>query len=326
MLAPWTANARRTATDDVSQSSRPRPAPLPIRRPGCLREIPDRAAFVNSYDDQMITTTPVHEAAPPHLLAARLSDRLAALIEGQLEEERLKPGDRLPTEPQLAAAHGVSRTVVREAVHQLRSRGLLVSRQGSGVYVAQPPQHRPLVFDPKVLGSIDAVVHVVEVRRAIEGEIAALAAQRATRADLAALRRALAAVEAAAKAGRDGVDEDLALHRAIAEATHNPQFVLLLGFLEQYLRDAMKVTRANEARNLKFAVAVRTEHQAIVDAIAAHDAAAARRAATHHMARAAVRLEQGGVIAARAPRAGTVQAGTSTRQSRPRPAPTGKTT
>lgn len=246
-------------------------------------------------------TTASPRQGSPHLVAARLSDRLASLLEAQLQEELLKPGDRLPTEPQLAAAHGVSRTVVREAVHQLRSRGLLVSRQGSGVYVAEPPQHRPLAFDPKVLDSLDAVVHVVEARRAIEGEIAALAAQRATRADVAALRRALAAIDSAAKAGRDGVDEDLALHRAIAQATGNPQFALLLGFLEQYLRDAMKVTRANEARNLRFAVAVRDEHQAIVDAIAAHDAPAARRAATRHMQRAAVRLEQGGVIAARAP-------------------------
>jgi GntR family transcriptional regulator, transcriptional repressor for pyruvate dehydrogenase complex len=235
----------------------------------------------------------------PRLHAGRLSDRLAALLAGQLEQGLLAPGDRLPTEPQLAARHGVSRTVVREAVHQLCSRGLLVARQGSGVYVAEPPRHHALAFDPAVLDSIDSVVHVVEVRRAIEGEIAALAAQRATRADVAGMRRALAAIDAAAKAGRDGVDEDLALHRAIAAATGNPQFALLLGFLEQYLRDAMKVTRGNEARDPSFMAAVRAEHKAVVDAIAAHDAVAARRAATHHMERAAQRLEQGGVVAAR---------------------------
>lgn len=267
------------------------------------------------------------DASPPppelRLRAARLSDRLAAMLAGQLEQGVLRPGDRLPTEPQLAARHGVSRTVVREAVHQLRSRGLLVSRQGSGVFVAEPPQHRPLAFDPKVLDSIGSVVHVVEVRRAIEGEIAALAAQRATRADIAAMRRALAAIDAAAKAGRDGVDEDLALHRAIAAATGNPQFALLLGFLEQYLREAMKVTRANEARDLRFMVAVCAEHKAIVDAIAAHDAAAARRAATHHMARAAVRLEQGGVITAAAP---APAAARPRRSPAPRPARNRKTT
>ncbi len=122
------------------------------------------------------------------LEASRLSDRLAALIEAQIDGGKLAAGDRLPTEHQLAMAHGVSRTVVREAVHQLKSQGLVRSRQGSGVFVTQPPAHRALAFDPKLLESMDAVVQMVELRRVIEGEIAALAAQRATRAQQAALQ------------------------------------------------------------------------------------------------------------------------------------------
>ncbi|TXH52809.1 MAG: FadR family transcriptional regulator, partial [Burkholderiaceae bacterium] len=122
------------------------------------------------------------------LVAERLSDRLAALLAAQLDKGGLKPGDRLPSEQQLAESHGVSRTVVREAVHQLKSRGLLVSRQGSGVYVAAPEANKPLAFDPSVLESVGAVVHVVEVRRVLEGEIAALAAQRATRTQVAGLK------------------------------------------------------------------------------------------------------------------------------------------
>lgn len=230
------------------------------------------------------------------IAARRLSDQLADALAAQLAGGRLVPGDRLPTEQQLAAAHGVSRTVVREAVHQLRSQGLLVSRQGSGVYVADGAAHRPLPFDPSVLGSLDAVAQVVEVRRALEGEIAALAAARATRAQVAGLRRALKAIDEAAAAGRDGVDEDLAFHRAVAQATGNAQFERLLGFLEQYLREAMRVTRGNEARRADFADAVRAEHRALVDAIAAGDAAAARRAAVRHMQRAAHRLVAGGVL------------------------------
>ena len=82
------------------------------------------------------------------LVAERLSDRLAARLASQIGAGDLRSGDRLPTEAQLAAAHGVSRTVVREAVHQLRSRGLVRSRQGSGVFVADLEAHRPLEFDP----------------------------------------------------------------------------------------------------------------------------------------------------------------------------------
>ena len=75
-------------------------------------------------------------AAPPRLMPQRLSDQLAVLLGDQIDSGALQPGDRLPTEQQLALAHGVSRTVVREAVHQLKSRELVVSRQGSGVFVS----------------------------------------------------------------------------------------------------------------------------------------------------------------------------------------------
>lgn len=230
------------------------------------------------------------------LAPQRLSDRLAALLGDRIDSGALRPGDRLPTEQQLALAHGVSRTTVREAVHQLQSRQMVVSRQGSGVFVAPTPAQRPLVFDPLVLESVQAVVHVVEVRRVLEAEIAALAAERASRAQITAMRRALKAIDVAATAGHDGVAEDLAFHRVIGEATGNPQFRLLLGFLEQYLREGMRITRGNEARRLDFMEAVRLEHQAIVDAIAARDPVLARRRAREHMVHGAQRLVAGGII------------------------------
>lgn len=240
---------------------------------------------------------PVAPAAePPQRLGREtLADRLAARLWAQIEQGELASGDRLPTEARLADTHGVSRSVVREAVHRLKSRGALVSRQGSGVFVLQPPAHRPLEFDPAVLESMTAVGHVLEVRRSLEGEMAALAAARATRGQVAALRRALAAIDAAAAAGRDGVAEDLAFHRAIGEATSNPQFSLLLGFLEQYLRENMKITRANEARRDDFMEQVRREHRSIVDAIALHDVPGARRAAIRHLQHGERRLELGGL-------------------------------
>ena len=242
------------------------------------------------------TPTPALSPAPARLVAERLSDRLAGLLGAQIGSGTLRPGDRLPTEQQLALAHGVSRTVVREAVHQLKSREMVRSRQGSGVFVAAPALNQALAFDPSVLESVQAVVNVVEVRRVLEGEIAALAAERATRAQVAGLRRALKAIDEAAAAGLDGVDEDLAFHRTIGEATGNPQFSLMIGFLEQYLRAGMRITRGNEARRQDFMDAVRIEHGAIVDAIAARDPARARRCATEHLLRSEQRLIEGGVI------------------------------
>jgi GntR family transcriptional repressor for pyruvate dehydrogenase complex len=233
---------------------------------------------------------------PQQLTVDRLSDRLAALLGAQIETGALRAGDRLPTEQQLAAAHGVSRTVVREAVHQLKSKAMVLSRQGSGVFVAQRPINQPLAFDPTVLTSVQAVVHVVEVRRVLEGEIAALAAERATRSQVASLRRALKAIDEAVADGRDGVAEDLEFHRVIGESTGNPQFRLLLGFLEQYLREGMRITRGNEARRADFMTAVQREHRAIFEAIAAHDPVAARLHANEHLVRGEQRLVEGGII------------------------------
>jgi len=230
------------------------------------------------------------------LQASRLSDRLAALIQAQIDRGSLSPGDRLPTEQALAAAHGVSRTVVREAVHQLKSQGLVRSRQGSGVFVTEPPAHRALAFDPTVLESMDAVVQMVELRRVIEGEMAALAAQRATRTQVAAIKRALAAIDDATERGELGVDQDLAFHRSVGEATGNPQFVRLLAILEAYLRDAMTVTKGHESKRADFMAQVRREHRAILSAIADGNAKAARAAAIEHHLNGERRLILAGVI------------------------------
>lgn len=239
---------------------------------------------------------PARAAAGTGWMPERLSDRLASALIAQIDSGALRPGDRLPTEAQLSARHGVSRSVVREAVQRIKSRGLLHSRQGSGVFVAAQPAHRALAFDPKVLESMEAVVQVVELRRVLEGEIAALAAERSTRAQQGGLKRALKAIDTAMAAGHDGVEEDMAFHRAIAEATGNPQFSRLLAFLEQYLREAMRVTKGNESRREDFMRQVREEHRAIVVAIEARDPVCARAAAVEHLHNGEARLVQGGVI------------------------------
>jgi len=82
----------------------------------------------------------------------------------------------------------------------------------------------------------------------------------------------------------------------IGEATGNPQFRLLLGFLEQYLREGMRITRGNEARRVDFMTAVQGEHRAIYEAIAARDPVAARHHATEHLLRGEQRLIEGGIL------------------------------
>ena len=108
---------------------------------------------------------------------ASLSGQVADAIAAEIRGGRLAAGDKLPTEAALVSQFAVSRTVVREAVSRLKSLGLVDSRQGSGVYVLAPGIE-PLQFDLPHAASREAVMQIVEVRRALEAEVAELAALR----------------------------------------------------------------------------------------------------------------------------------------------------
>ena len=101
-------------------------------------------------------------------VAPRLSDQVAQALLARIESGQLKPGEKLPAEAVLAPEFGVSRTVVREAISRLKHGGLLESRQGSGVFVTFQPAVSPLKIDDAVIGSREAVLQIVELRRAIE--------------------------------------------------------------------------------------------------------------------------------------------------------------
>lgn len=222
---------------------------------------------------------------------AYLPDQVADVLATEIRAGRLAVGVKLPTEAVLVAQFSVSRTVVREAVSRLKSLGLVDSRQGSGVYVKEMG-FSPLNFDAKSAVSRQAVIQMVEVRRALEAEVAGLAAQRRTQTDIKRIRKAIERLDKAVQAGGDGVDEDVRYHRAIAEAARNPFLIGTLEYLGQFLRGATRVTRANEARLADFARQVRNEHYKILRAIEAADTAAARRAAARHMDNAILRIGQ----------------------------------
>ncbi len=223
--------------------------------------------------------------------SAPLSDQVADAIALEVRTSGLVAGNKLPTEAELTAQFGVSRTVVREAVSRLKSLGLVETRQGSGAFI-KAVGFSPLQFDAGSAVSKRAVVQMVEVRRALEAEVAALAAQRRSPIDVKHIQRAALALDRAVKAGRDGVDEDVALHRAIADAAQNQFLISTLDYLRQFLHGATRVTRANEARRADFVRQVQLEHQAIIEAITSGDVAKARKAAARHMDNAIKRIEQ----------------------------------
>ena len=214
-----------------------------------------------------------------------LADELFIKIEARIRSGELVPGARLPTQKEIADSERVSRTVVREAVARLSAQGLTVSRQGSGVYVADSAQYRALQITPEELNELADVIKLLEIRLGVETEMAGLAAARRTTADIGAIQEALQNMVdqendpvAAAKADR-------AFHMAIARATQNDYYVRFAEFLGMrlvpprnlYLRDQP------ESAQIAYSAKVHAEHQAIVDAIIRMDTARAREAARHHM-------------------------------------------
>jgi len=224
-------------------------------------------------------------------LGVSLSEKLAQTLETSIRERKLTAGEKLPTENALVEKYGVSRTVVREAFSRLKTLGLIETRQGSGAFVKKlpPPDVGKLKLIPD--GSVDAVLKVVEVRRALEAESAALAAERRTPQSLQKIKQAMRALDKAVASGGDGVSEDVAFHAAIAHAANNPFLLDTLSYLNQFLEKATRVTRANEATRADLEDAVRNEHLAILQAIEKGDAKAARMAGTKHMLNAAKRID-----------------------------------
>ncbi|KAF1042349.1 MAG: HTH-type transcriptional regulator LutR [Herbaspirillum frisingense] len=223
-----------------------------------------------------------------------LADRVTSALAQQIRKGEFAPEERLPSEMELTERFAVSRTVIREAISRLKSEGLVGSRRGSGTVVLGANQATPFRLDLQVddvRDSIQAVLRVIELRRGVEGEMAALAAQRRTKAQNQAIQQALKAIDKAAQEGRDGVQEDFAFHAAISNASHNPLYTSLVQFLSQFLHAAIRVARMNEARSSDFGQQVRAEHAALAQAIADGDAAAARAAALQHMENSARRIQ-----------------------------------
>jgi GntR family transcriptional regulator, transcriptional repressor for pyruvate dehydrogenase complex len=213
----------------------------------------------------------------PHEIAERLGQRIAS--------GDLPPGARLPTEQEMGAAMGVSRTVVREAVAALRAEGLVVTRQGSGAFVAADIERRPFRLALDGLPSLGEVLDVMELRASVEVEAAGLAAARGSAAAHRRVARALAAIDAALQRGDAAIDEDFAFHRAIAEATDNPQFPHFLEYLGRFImpRQSIRVAAHLPEGQRAYLETFQREHIAICTAIAVRDAAAARAAMREHL-------------------------------------------
>jgi DNA-binding FadR family transcriptional regulator len=232
----------------------------------------------------------IRPLAPAHKLSRGLFEQLAE----QIKSGRLAPGSRLPTEEALTRAARVSRTVVREAVAALRAEGLVVTRQGVGAFVSAEPHRAPFRIEPERMQSLADILNVMELRLGVEIESAGIAAERASRAQVKAVGAALEAIARAAHAGESAVDEDLAFHRAIAEATGNPEFARFLQFIGRHLIPRRTVTGLTERMGGReaYLALIQEEHRCIYEAIRHRQPAAAREAMRRHLTRSLERYRK----------------------------------
>lgn len=235
-------------------------------------------------------STPIRPLVPSGNLTAQAAARIAA----EIRARRLSPGARLPTEQELMGSFRVSRTVVREAVSALRAEGLVVTRQGSGAFVAKDASRVPFRIESRAMASINEVLNVMELRLATEVEAAALAAKRATSSQVTAITRALAAIDAAIARGEAAVDQDFLFHRAIADATQNAHFAQFLEFLGRHVipRQRIRSAIATPAEQRRYLLRIQQEHMRIAEAIHARDASEARRAMRAHLTKSLARYRR----------------------------------
>lgn len=231
-------------------------------------------------DDDAADRSTIDPGLTPLRRSKRLSDQVADVLLDRIRLADLRPGDRLPSERELAERLQVARTVVREAVRELAARGIVTVRAGSGVVVAEPDGVAATASLSEYLrGSRDMSFESIhEVRHALESEIAELAARRATDGDVVRLRAAFDRQLATKDDFDEAVLADYEFHRILAQITQNSLFLVIL----DALREAMLEVRRQAMRlpgNLEIGLEA---HRRIVDAIAARDPKGARREMSRH--------------------------------------------
>lgn len=213
----------------------------------------------------------------------RLAQQVIDHLRHEIEIGKLKEGDQLPTEPQLEAQFGVSRTVVREAIADLRSAGFVRPLQGKGVFVSDPKAHHSVKLTPTEINNIPATLELLEFRLATEGEAAAIAAYRRTAEQESAIRMANRRMGQMIDRGQSTVDADFDFHMAIAAATNNRIYVDVFRQFGQRAIPRSQFPTLPEVMDKEYLARVNAEHVAILEAIAEQDPDRARQAMRDHI-------------------------------------------
>lgn len=233
----------------------------------------------------------------------RTADAVVHQIEVLILNGVLRPGDRLPPERELVEQVDVSRPILRDALKTLTGRGLIVSRQGGGTYVADLVG---AVFSEPLVELIArhpaAIEDYLDFRSDVEGLAAAKAAERATQADRALLSRIVEAMAAAFEAGDHEAEArlDVEFHQAIGDAAHNMILLHTLRACYRLLETGVYFSQQKLFGHPGARAALLDQHQTILARIIATDSDGARQAAEAHIAFVRQALAEAGRDNARA--------------------------
>lgn len=210
----------------------------------------------------------------------RLADQIIDKLAGMIASGNLKPGDKLPSEPELMKQFGVGRSSVREAIGALSLIGLITVRPGQGTHVAKASEASHAKPVGLMLGvGREKIRELVETRIILEEATAALAAERATDEEMAEIVHHHELLRPPLKSHQEVIEADIGFHLAIAKAGHNS---VLIRFLSE-LRQPMQHWMEQKAKYDWGYATVHEQHQLIVDAIASHDAERAKTAMKNHL-------------------------------------------
>jgi GntR family transcriptional regulator, hexuronate regulon transcriptional repressor len=216
--------------------------------------------------------------ATPGANTPRLYQQVAATLERAIAQGQYQPGQRLASERDLAEELGVSRPTVRRAVIALEMRGLLESRQGSGIYVRRGTVAAPMLRELDI-GAFDQA----EARRLFEGEVAALAATLITDEELAYLESLVAEMNNEKATQEQSELADRQFHATIARATRNSAIVRVIeNTWDLRYKSPLCLQMLDRAREVRRRP-LRDEHQEIIDSLRTRDPKAARAAMQAHL-------------------------------------------
>lgn len=209
--------------------------------------------------------------------------QVANILRKAILSGEYKPGEKLPSEARLTEVHGVSRTVVREAIAALRSDGLVEPRRGAGVFILEQVAAPGLPFQNVDHERISSIIELLELRAAVEVEAAGLAALRRSPMQEEMILDKHRAVGACIAKGEATSVADFALHQAIAEATSNPRFVEFITLMGQNAIPRAALSDASGEVSQSYLGQIHEEHARIVGAISNGDAEDAREAMRVHL-------------------------------------------